>query len=58
MAAAKKKPTGIRESKFFKVDMDHSKVVGPVDRVQAALSLDLTSVTTDQPQYWPNEKSI
>ena len=56
VAAAKKKPTGIRESKFFKVDMDHSKVVGPVDRVQAALSLDLTSVTTDQPQYWPNEK--
>jgi hypothetical protein len=54
--AAKKKPTGIRESKFFKVDMDHSKVVGPIDRVKAALSLDLTSVTTDQPQYWPNEK--
>lgn len=54
--AVKKKPVGIRESKFFKVDMDHSKVVGPIDRVKAALSLDLTSVTTDQPQYWPNEK--
>ncbi len=54
--AVKKKPQGVRESKFWKVDMDHSKVLGPVDRVKAALSLDLTSVTTDQPQYWPNEK--
>jgi len=55
-SAAKKRPTGIKESKFFQVDMDHSKVVGPIDRVKAALKLDLTSVTTDQPQYWPNEK--
>lgn len=54
--AVKKKPQGVRESKFWKVDMDHSKVLGPVDRVKAALALDLTSVTTDQPQYWPSEK--
>ncbi len=55
-ARTKKRPTGIRESKFFKVNMDSHKVVGPSDRVAAALRLDLTSVTTDQPQYWPNEK--
>jgi hypothetical protein len=54
--AGPKKPIGIRESKFFKVDMDKNQVQGPIDRVKAALSLDLTSVTTDQPQYWPNEK--
>ena len=35
--AVKKKPQGVRESKFWKVDMDHSKVLGPVDRVKAAV---------------------
>lgn len=54
--AVKKKPTGIRESKFFKVDMDKNQIVGPLDRVKASVQLDLISVTTDQPQYWPNEK--
>lgn len=56
IARTKRRPAGIRESKFFKVNLDTHKVVGPSDRVAAALHLDLTSVTTDQPQYWPNEK--
>lgn len=56
VARPKKRPTGVRESKFFKVNLDTHKVVGPSDRVSASLRLDLTSVTTDQPQYWPNEK--
>lgn len=56
VARTRKRPTGVRESKFFKVNLDTHKVVGHSDRVSAALRLDLTSVTTDQPQYWPNEK--
>ncbi len=52
----RKRPKGMQESKFFRVDMDARKAVAASDRVAAALKLDFTSVTVDQPQYWPNEK--
>ncbi len=52
----RKRPKGMQESKFFRVDMDSRKAVAASDRVAAALRLDFTSVTVDQPQYWPNEK--
>ncbi|HNN92954.1 MAG TPA: hypothetical protein PKI03_11830 [Pseudomonadota bacterium] len=52
----RKRPKGMQESKFFRVDMDSHKAVAASDRVAAALRLDFTSVTVDQPQYWPNEK--
>lgn len=52
----RKRPKGLQESKFFRVDMDARKAVAASDRVAAALKLDFTSVTVDQPQYWPNEK--
>ena len=54
--AKRRLPTGIRESRFFRVDMDQHKVLAPSERVAAALRLELLSVSTDQPQYWPNEK--
>jgi hypothetical protein len=54
--ARRRLPTGVRESRFFRVDMDQRKVLGPSERVAAALNLELLSVSTDQPQYWPNEK--
>ncbi|MDW8280915.1 MAG: hypothetical protein RMK29_04330 [Myxococcales bacterium] len=54
--AARKTSGGIRESRFFRVDLDARKPLGPSDRVAAALHLDLISITTDQPQYWPREK--
>lgn len=54
--AKRRLPTGVRESKFFRVDMDQHKVLAPSERVAAALRLELLSVSTDQPQYWPNEK--
>lgn len=56
IARTKKRPAGIRESKFFKVNLDTHKVVGPSEHVASALHIDLTSVTTDQPQYFPSEK--
>lgn len=49
-------PTGVRESKFFKVDMDKRRIVSPTERAAAALRLDFVSVSTDQPQYWPHER--
>ena len=52
----RKRPKGMQESKFFRVDMDARKAVAASERVAAALKLDFTSVTVDQPQYWPNEK--
>lgn len=46
----------IKNSKFFRVDVGHKKVVGTGDYIAPALRLDLASLSTDQPQYWPNEK--
>jgi len=46
----------LRNSKFFRVDLQAKKIVGAADYIAPALRIDLTSLTTDQPQYWPNEK--
>jgi len=45
----------IRDSRFFKVDVKNRRVLGPTDQVPGALRLTFFSVTTDQPQYWPQE---
>jgi hypothetical protein len=55
-AESAKKPVGIKDSRFFKVDLDQNKILKSADQVPNALNLDLTSISTDQPQYWPNEK--
>jgi hypothetical protein len=46
----------VRTSKFFRVDLREKRILGTNDYIQPALRLDLVSTTTDQPQYWPNEK--
>lgn len=46
----------VRSSKFFMVDLAKKKIVSSADRTQQAFALKLVSVSTDQPQYWPNEK--
>ncbi len=46
----------IRSSKFWKVDVQQKYVKSTADYIQPALRLDLSSLATDQPQYWPHEK--
>ncbi len=46
----------VRNSKFFKVEVKQKHINGTTDYVTPALRLDLSSLATDQPQYWPNEK--
>src|SRR5690242_12599096 len=51
-----KQQRGIKDSRFFKVDLDKRTVVEAAAQVEPALRLELISATTDQPQYWPNER--
>jgi len=55
-SAEQKAKDAIRKSKFFEVDVQQKKILGAATYIQPALRLDLTSVSTDQPQYWPHEK--
>ncbi|MCC6812390.1 MAG: hypothetical protein IT381_33525 [Deltaproteobacteria bacterium] len=55
-AQSAKKVSGVKDTKFFNVDFDKLQVVKSAAQVATALALNLTSATTDQPQYWPNEK--
>lgn len=46
----------VRDSRFFRVDVANQKILETLPRMGGALRLNLVSVTTDQPQYWPHEK--
>jgi len=49
-------PETSRDSRLFRVNARRTKILGPATHLPKALGLRLVSVTTDQPQYWPNEK--
>ncbi len=49
-------PKKTRDSRLFRVDYGAKRIVGAASHVRGYLGLKLVSVTTDQPQYWPNEK--
>jgi hypothetical protein len=42
-------------SGLFELDAQKRRITGPSPQVSGMLRLDLFSVSTDQPQYWPNE---
>jgi hypothetical protein len=50
------KPKDERTTRLFHIDAARQRIIGPAPHVQGFLGLRLASVTTDQPQYWPNEK--
>ncbi|MEW5852023.1 MAG: hypothetical protein AB2A00_24760 [Myxococcota bacterium] len=53
---ARNREAPVVSSRFFDVDVQNRRVLGPAAHVPDALRLMLVSVTTDQPQYWPHEK--
>ena len=45
----------LQQGRFFTVDAAQQKVLAAQPHVAQGLTLKLSSVTTDQPQYWPRE---
>jgi hypothetical protein len=56
LARAVVKEAPVRDSRLFRVDHKARKIVGAASHVPNYLGLRLISITTDQPQYWANEK--